>query len=120
MKKIAHVVLWPFAKWKYHAKMERFREQGDRQYLILHNHQTPFDQFFVGMIFKGPLYYLATEDLFSNGWTSWAIKKLVAPIPIRKQTTDISAIRNCLKVAKEGGTLVISPEGNRTYTGRTV
>ncbi len=117
---IVRGVLYPSARWKYHARMERFKEQGDRQYLILYNHQTIYDQFFVGMIFKGPLYYLATEDIFSNGWTSKAIKWIVAPIPIKKQTTDISAIRNCLKVAKEGGSLVIAPEGNRTYTGKTV
>ena len=117
---IARGILYPFARLKYHAKMERFKEQGDRQYLILYNHQTAYDQFFVGMIFKGPLYYLATEDLFSNGLTSWLIKKLVAPIPIKKQMADISAIRNCMQVVKEGGTLVIAPEGNRTYTGRTV
>ena len=117
---IARCVLYPLARWQYHAKLERFKEQGDRQYLVLYNHQTPFDQFLVGLILKGPLYYLATEDIFSDGWTSWFIKKLVAPIPIKKQTTDITAIRNCLKVAKEGGTLVIAPEGNRTYTGQTV
>ena len=117
---IVRGLLYPAARFKYHARMERFKEQGDRQYLVLYNHQTLYDQFFVGMIFKGPLYYLATEDIFSNGWTSKAIKWLVAPIPIKKQTTDISAIRSCLKVAKEGGTLVIAPEGNRTYTGRTV
>ena len=46
------------------------RQQGDRAYLILMNHQTAFDQFFVGMAFKGPVYYVASEDLFSNGWIS--------------------------------------------------
>ena len=117
---IVRSVLYPIARWKYHARMERFQEQGDRQYLILFNHQTLFDQFFVGMIFKGPIYFVATEDIFSNGWTSKAIKWMVAPIPIKKQTTDVSAIRNIMKVAKEGGSLAIAPEGNRTYTGKTV
>ena len=117
---IVRGILYPVARWKYHAKMERFKEQGDRQYLILFNHQTLYDQFFVGYVFKGPIYFLATEDIFSNGWISKAIKWMVAPIPIKKQTTDISAIRNCLKVVKEGGTLAIAPEGNRTYTGKTV
>jgi ribosomal protein L37AE/L43A len=43
----------------------------------------------------------------------------VAPIPIKKQTTDISAVMNCIRVAKEGGTIAIAPEGNRTYSGKT-
>ena len=51
------------------------------------NHQTAFDQFFIGMTFKGAVYYVASEDLFSNGWVSSLLRWLVAPIPIKKQTT---------------------------------
>ena len=71
------------------------------------------------MTLKGRVYYMATEDIFSNGWISKVIRYLIAPIPIKKQTTDIRAILNCLKVAKEGGSICIAPEGNRTYSGRT-
>ena len=119
VRNIAYVLLAPYSKMKYGIKVERFREQEKRPYLILMNHQTPFDQFFVGMAFRGPIYYLATEDIFSNGIASSLIKYLVAPIPIKKQTADIKAIKTCIRVAKEGGTIAIAPEGNRTYSGRT-
>ncbi len=118
-RNIAYCLLYPYSRIKYRIKIEGFKEQGKRAYLILLNHQTPFDQFFVGCSFKGAVYYLATEDIFSNGWISRLISFLVAPIPIKKQTTDITAIKNCLKVAKEGGTICIAPEGNRTYSGKT-
>lgn len=108
-----------YARLRYGIRVEKFRRQGDRAYLILMNHQTPFDQFFVDMAFKGAIYYLATEDLFSNGWISSVIRWLVAPIPIKKQTTDITAVRNCIRVAREGGTIALAPEGNRTYSGKT-
>lgn len=116
---IVRMVIKPFCRLKYGVRAERFRQQGDRAYLILLNHQTPFDQFFVGVSFRGPVYYLATEDIFSLGWVSDLIRWLVAPIPIRKQTTDIAAVKTCIKVAREGGTICIAPEGNRTYSGRT-
>lgn len=119
VRNIAYAVLYPYSKWKYGIMADRFKEQGNRAYLILMNHQTPFDQFFVGMSFKGAVYYLATEDIFSNGWVSSLIRWLVAPIPIKKQTTDILAVMNCIRVAKEGGTIAIAPEGNRTYSGKT-
>lgn len=119
VRDMAFALLSPYSKWKYGVVADRFREQGDRSYLILMNHQTPFDQFFVGMSFRGAVYYLATEDVFSNGWVSSLVRWLVAPIPIKKQTTDLSAVRNCIRVAKEGGTIVIAPEGNRTYSGKT-
>ena len=109
-----------YVRLKYGINMEPFRNQGDRAYLIVMNHQTGFDQFFVGLTFRRPVYYLATEDIFSMGWVSNVIRWLVAPIPIKKQTTDIQAVKNCIRVAREGGTICLAPEGNRTFHGKTV
>ncbi len=121
--KLVWTYLFPFlglyCRLRYRIRVEPFREQGKRPYLVLMNHQTPFDQFFVCMAFKGPLYFLATEDIFSLGWVSHIIRYLVAPIPIKKQTGDLQATMTCLRVAKEGGSIAMSPEGNRTYSGRT-
>lgn len=113
-------VLGPITLLKYGVQVQRFQKPNDRPYLILFNHQTAFDQFFVGLAFRKPVYYVASEDLFSNGWVSSVIRYLVAPIPIKKQTTDIGAVMNCIRVAREGGTIAIAPEGNRTYSGKTV
>lgn len=117
---LVRLVLRPYIHIKYGATFEKFPEQGNRPYLILMNHQTAFDQFFVGMIFKRPVYYLASEDLFSMGWISKLIRFLVAPIPIKKQTLDLQAVKNCILIAREGGSICLAPEGNRTYHGRTV
>ena len=119
IRNIAYVILYPYTKWKYGVTIEKFKEQEDRPYLILLNHQTVFDQFIVGMSMRGPVYYVATEDIFSNGLVSSLIRYLVAPIPIKKQTTDVQAVKTCYRVAKEGGTIAIAPEGNRTYSGKT-
>ena len=113
-------VVAPYVAWKYGIKVERFKEENGRQYLIVINHQTGFDQFFPCMAFRQPLYFIASEDIFSIGWVSKLLAWLVAPIPIRKQTTDIQAVKNCIKVAKEGGSICLAPEGNRTFHGRTV
>ena len=119
VRDIAYAVMYPYTRLKYNIKIDKFKEQGNRPYLILMNHQTAFDQFFVGMAFRGPVYYVASEDLFSNGWISSLLRWLVAPIPIKKQTSDVGAVKNCIRVAREGGTIAIAPEGNRTYSGRT-
>ena len=115
----AGVVLRPIVYGKYHIKIEKFKEQGNRQYLILANHQTGFDQFFLGYMFKGPIYFVASEDIFSMGFVSKLLRFAVNPIPIKKQTTDVSAVLNCMRVARDGGTIAIFPEGNRTYSGHT-
>ena len=108
-----------FIKIKYRAECVRFPESGKRPFLILMNHQTGFDQFFIAVCFKGPVYYIATEDIFSLGFISKVISYLVAPIPIKKQTTDVRAALNCIHIAREGGTIALAPEGNRTYSGHT-
>ena len=118
-RNILFAILAPYSCWKYGIRVERFKEQGNRAYFVLMNHQTAFDQFFLGMAFKGPVYYVASEDLFSKGWISSVIRFLVAPIPIKKQVTDVNAVMNCIRVAREGGTIGIAPEGNRTYSGKT-
>ena len=121
--KIVLAILRPlvgtYTKWKYGIKVEPFREENGRQYLVVMNHQTAFDQFFISMAFRQPIYFIASEDIFSMGWVSRLIEWIAAPIPIKKQTTDLKAMRMCMTVAKEGGTIALAPEGNRTFSGRT-
>ena len=119
IRNIAYVVLNPYVRLKYHIKIEPFKQQEKRPYLVLFNHQTALDQFIVGSSFKGPVYYVASEDLFSNGFISRLLEWAVAPIPIKKQATDARAVLNCMRVMKEGGTIALAPEGNRTFSGKT-
>ncbi len=118
---VVRKTLYPFisllCKIKYHIKVKKFKDK--RQFLVISNHQTPFDQFFVSMSFKKHLYYVTNDDLFSNGFVSWLISFLVKPIPIKKGATDVKAVLDCKRVAKEGGSIAIFPEGNRTYSGKT-
>ncbi len=96
-----------------------FPDGDKRPHLILFNHQTPYDQFFPSLSFPLPVYYVATEDIFSMGLPSSLIRFVVAPIPIRKMKMDLKTIRTIMQVAKEGGTVAVAPEGNRTYSGKT-
>lgn len=118
-RNVLAATLGTYSKLRYNIRIEKFKEQGDRPYLILMNHQTAFDQFFVGVAFRNPVYYVASEDLFSKGFISKVIRYLVAPIPIKKQTTDVQAVMNCIRLAREGATIAMAPEGNRTYSGQT-
>ena len=119
VRNIVAPALYPYCKWRYGLTADRFQDQKERPYLILMNHQTPFDQFFVALSFPGTIYYVASEDIFSNGLVSALIRWLVAPISIKKQASDLTAVMNCIRIAKEGGSIAMAPEGNRTYSGKT-
>ena len=116
---IAGVGIIPVIKSKVKIKHDKMRVSRKEPCIILYNHQTVFDQFLVGMYIKGPVYYVATEDITSMGFISKLLKFAVNVIPFKKSTNDINAVRNCISVIKEGGSIAISPEGNRTYSGET-
>lgn len=117
---VRNFLYWPmylYVTCSYHARIGRV--PGDRQYFILFNHQTALDQFLVSASFKRHVYYVASEDIFSIGLVSRLISWLVAPIPFRKSTADIAGVKNCIRIAREGGSVAMAPEGNRTYSGAT-
>lgn len=111
------IMLW--MKLKYHITIEHFKNPEKRNYLILCNHQTPMDELFVSLAFPKHVYYIATEDIFSNGFISKLLTWSVAPIPFKKTSADLNALKISARVAKEGGTICLYPEGNRTYSGKT-
>lgn len=107
-----------YSKIKYGIKIVKFKDRR-RQYLVVSNHQTAFDQFFISLLFKKPVYYFASEDLFAKGFVSKLLRYAVAPIPIKKSMTDVRAVMNSLRIRNEGGTIALFPEGNRTFSGKT-
>lgn len=125
--KYRHVVFWKIfylpiylvSKYRYKASVKNFPDAKNNQYLILLNHQTAFDQMFVGLSWGAPVYFVGSEDLFSEGLLSKIITFMGNPIPIRKFRQDLLTIRICAQVIKEGGTICIAPEGNTTYSGKT-
>ena len=98
-----------------HDKSVKFKEGA----IILSNHVTTMDPFMVGALIKGPMYFMTTMDLFQNKRLGKLIRWLVNPIPKQKsKPSDLAAIKASIKVAKENGSIVIFPEGNRTLSGK--
>ena len=55
VRKLVGAVFAPYVKLKYHIKITSFKNPEKRQFLIVMNHQTAYDQFFVGLAFWGVL-----------------------------------------------------------------
>ena len=116
--KLATPVVWGMSKFCYHAKVETFPQAKERPYLVLMNHQTAFDGLLVNYAFrKRKMYTVTTEDIHSNGWISSLLRFAVRPIPINKRGNDLQCVRNCIRIAREGASVAIAPEGNSTFSG---
>ena len=110
-------IFW-FMNSKLHYKGEFVKLEKGKPNLIVCNHQTAWDMVVLYMSFNKPLYFVASDDLFSEVYSK-ALEFIFAPIPKSKSLRDVGAIRGMKQVINEGGNVAIFPEGNRTYSGKT-
>ena len=112
------LIFQPYLKLKYKMTRDKRISIGKGS-IILSNHTTTLDPFLIQLLFKENLYFMASKDLFNHRFTGKLIKWLINPIPKEKsKKNDISAVKNCMRVIKEGGNVCIFPEGNRTFSGK--
>lgn len=98
------------------VKKEKLPEEGA---VILCNHVTTLDPLLIGMKFDKPIFYMSSKHVFQNRWIGKILKFLVNPIPKEKiNKSDIAAIKMCMQIAKENGSICVFAEGNRTFTGK--
>ena len=100
--------------WRYKVRSKYKIKKGETV-VVLSNHQTDIDSEFIELSFNRPLYALATDSIFSSHIGSWFFGRLLGHIPKRKGMADIASVLQMKRVISEGGSLVMFPEGNRTY-----
>jgi len=85
--------------------------------IIAANHQTYFDPFWISVPVKRPTRYLAWSAAFKWPFVGWCLTWFGA-WPLQLERSDPSAIRRSLQWLRDGGAVVIFPEGGRsTSTG---
>lgn len=112
------IFMRPIAYFYFGFRYKRFKNHK-QPYFIMHNHQTVWDQFLIGLIWSNKTYFIMSDDLTTIKFLSPIMKFLVHPIPYKKASTDFTILRTCKQVVQEGGSIVIAAEGNRTYSGKT-
>ena len=80
--------------------------------IIASNHQTYIDPFWIGIPVRRPLRYLAWSEAFD--WpVIGRLMGLYGAWPLQIDGKDPAAIRRSIQYLREGGGLVIFPEGGR-------
>ena len=111
------LLMIPYFFFKMGLRVRRTKLRRDRPCLILCNHETFWDPGFVTVMYNRPIHFMATDNIFTNGFSSKLLTFFFGPIPKRKQGGDIQAVRAALKIAAEGGCVGVFPEGSTTYDG---
>lgn len=82
--------------------------------VLVSNHTSNFDGFILAINLHEENYYLAKKELFDNKFKGFVLRN-IGCIKIDRNSNDINAIKQCLKVLKGGRKLVIYPEGTRVH-----
>lgn len=89
---------------------ERLPDRGG--YIVACNHITLADPVVLAAVIKKPIHYMAKAELFKVPVLKQVISVLGA-IPVNRQKPELSTIKRCIQVLKEGGVLGMFPQGTR-------
>lgn len=88
---------------------EHVRRQGP--HIIASNHIGLLDGPLLAAFAPRPVHALTKKEMF-EGHTGLALRA-VGQIPLSRYEVDLSAIKDCLRVLRDGGVVAIYPEGTR-------
>ena len=100
---------------KQNFKTKPIKTQKGKNYLILSNHQGYLDPAFIALTVKQPIYFIASDALYSKKWYLRLLFYCFGPIKKRRGFADTACIRTMCHIAREGGSVAVFPEGNRQW-----
>ena len=86
---------------------------------VLSNHNTDLDCILVGLSARRQIYFVATETIVRMGLLGKLVKRYFDPILHRKGVQGAATVRAILGRIREGRSVALFPEGNRSFDGRT-
>lgn len=110
---LAKVIGYGFYSYRV-INRERLIEEGPG--IIVSNHASFIDPPMIGCAFKNELTYLARKTLIKGPVTEYLYRNMNT-VPVDQEKPDMVGIRGILRAVKEGGRVLIFPEGSRTLDG---
>ncbi|MFA5356580.1 MAG: lysophospholipid acyltransferase family protein [Candidatus Omnitrophota bacterium] len=83
-------------------------------FILASNHVSYLDPIAVGIACRRKLNYMAKEELFSTPFRSWFFRALNC-FPVKRDSADLSAIKEAMRRVKAGEGLLLFPEGSRRF-----
>lgn len=108
----------PVMKLMFRYDYETIPEM-DGPILLLCNHNTDFDCILAGLAMGRQIYFVATEKVTRMGLLGKIVKRYFDPILHSKGVQGIGTVRSILTKMRNGSSVAMFPEGNRSFNGLT-
>ncbi len=82
--------------------------------LVCSNHLSNLDPLVFGAVFPRVMHAMAKAEMFDNPWLRRYLEQCNC-FPVRRGAPDRRALRSARAVLDSGGSLVVFPEGHRSY-----
>jgi 1-acyl-sn-glycerol-3-phosphate acyltransferase len=112
-KRICLIVLLLFGRWKVEGR-EHVPKEGPL--VVVSNHTSYWDPVLVGCALPREVRFMAKAELFSYPILK-NILHAVRAFPIKRGTSDRTALRMAIKLLQENEVIGIFPEGTRSKSG---
>lgn len=117
LRVLEKIIFRPFFPYRMHGNLKRFNEGP---LIIVGNHYSIWDVIPAAMATDRAVHFMAKSELLNLklfGWKfgEWAMDFLQC-IPVKRDGTDVQAVKTCLKYLKNGEVINIFPEGTRNHS----
>ena len=103
-------VVCPYTR---HGNLKKY---NDTPIITIGNHYSYMDVVFPCLVTDRPVHYVAKQELWTDGGL---MKKFVSAcqcIPVKRDGSDVQAVKECMRVLKSNGVVNIFPEGTRNHS----
>lgn len=110
------IALW--AKLKFNYQYDSLKDV-EGPFLLLPTHNLELDPIIVGVAAKKQLYFVASEHLSRKGFITKLLNYFLQPIYHQKGRAGAHTVKAILKTLRNGDSVCLFPEGNRSFNGLT-
>lgn len=88
-------------------------EYNDGALIAVGNHYGYLDVAYPCRLTDKPIRFIAKSELWEKkGFLNWFVKKCEC-IPVKRDGSDVQAVKDCIRILRNGGIINIFPEGTR-------
>jgi 1-acyl-sn-glycerol-3-phosphate acyltransferase len=112
------VLSWPVLRGLFRLRVEgRENVPADGGYVLACNHLSNFDPWPLGMPLwpRHWLRFMAKAELY--WWPARCVLNAAGAFPVHRERADVEAVHTAVRLARDGGVVVMFPEGTRRKKG---